>query len=249
MPRRYDNPPLIESVIEYRFLPSRPWDLTVPGLLYPRVQEHYPKIEQDTVLNVAWRPGPDAVRQEIAGGVARIRFQSADGSAALIVAPDILAISRPSGYPGWDRFREEGLSQLENYRAIGAPVGISRVGLRYVNKIQVGGGLPVIELNDYFRAAPNLPEPIPQVFGAFLTLVQVVYPEPQMSLRFSLARGENEADALNYVLDLDISNAPEHAPDLARVGEWLDIAHARLEEAFDAALTEKTHAEVLREVK
>lgn len=35
---KYGNPPIVEVVAEFRFIPSEPWDLTVPGLVYDHLR-------------------------------------------------------------------------------------------------------------------------------------------------------------------------------------------------------------------
>ena len=42
MSRRYKNSPIIEAICEFQFEENSEWDLTVPGLVYDRVQNEFP---------------------------------------------------------------------------------------------------------------------------------------------------------------------------------------------------------------
>ena len=49
-------------------------------------------------------------------------------------------------------------------------------------------------------------------------------------------------------MDLEIASAERLELDDAAVGAWLDLAHARLEEAFDSSFTDTTHSAIFGEV-
>ena len=42
MSRRYKNSPIIEAICEFQFEENSEWDLTIPGLVYDRVQNEFP---------------------------------------------------------------------------------------------------------------------------------------------------------------------------------------------------------------
>jgi uncharacterized protein (TIGR04255 family) len=43
MPKKYEKPPIIEAVCEFRFSGKSKWDLTIPGLIYDSVKDEYPQ--------------------------------------------------------------------------------------------------------------------------------------------------------------------------------------------------------------
>jgi len=249
MPRRYENPPLIEALCEFRFKPSRPWDWTVPGLFYERVKAGFPEKQQQHVVAMAIEQAEDRITQNVKGGIGRMQFLRKDRTALVQVGPDQLVVNQLKPYESWEAFREMILQQLSAYRNVAEPEALTRVGLRYINRLDMGADQ--IELNDYFRTAPNLPPPIPQLFGAFMVAVDVIHPTPEMVLRFIFTRPETKAEGHEegFLLDLDIGTPEGALPILDEVESWLDKAHERLEQAFDAALTEKTHLEVCQEIK
>ena len=42
MSRQYNNPPIETAVCEFRFPPTKPWDLVVPGLMYTKLSNDFP---------------------------------------------------------------------------------------------------------------------------------------------------------------------------------------------------------------
>src|SRR5207248_919515 len=136
---------------------------------------------------------------------------------------------------------------MQIYCEAAYPVGLAHVGLRYVNQIE----LPYedVELEDYFSVLPQIPNPIPQIFPSFLLQVDIPYAVPKSGLRIIFGTIKPEISAnLAYAMDLAMYSVNDAVPTTEQVAEWLDIAHGRIEAAFDAAFTKKTHREIFKEV-
>ncbi len=245
MPGKYRNPPVAEVVCAFAFASSAQWDLTIPGLLWEKFRGDYPHVEPINMMQVTVNLGLQQVTQQPS-----VRFLSEDRNNIVQLAPNQLSIHRVNGYMGWVNFRPQVLGALELYREIAKPDGLTRIGLRYLNHVELAAGR--IELEDYFCVMPKVPEPIPQTFRAFLTQVNIPYggsesgvPESWLRITFGTADSD-QPNQMRFILDLEMST-PEGTLPLESAAAWLDTAHARLDEAFTAAFTEKTHREIFGE--
>ncbi len=247
MARSYRNPPLAEALCEFRFAEgAEPWDWTLVGLLYQRLSDEYPKRQQNS-LRLAVDSQESGTGQNVKIGVERMQFLSDDGLALVQIAPNQLIVNRLRPYPGWNEFRAQLVDVLAAYRDVAEPQSLIRVGLRYINRIEIAAER--LELEDYFVVAPTIPEPLPQHFGSFQKLVEVVYDDPGMILRFLFATAATEQEGHQaFVLDLDMSPLAASCPSFENVDRWLDDAHRHVETAFDASMTEKAHKEIFLEV-
>lgn len=63
--------------------------------------------------------------------------------------------SRLEPYPDWASFSEEGLALWQVFSEIARPVEINRLGLRYINRIELP--LEDLCLSDYIKLAPEPP--------------------------------------------------------------------------------------------
>jgi len=252
MPRKYDNPPLIEALCEFRFLGEQAWDWTIPGILYEKIKADYPEKRQEGVLEVPVRPTPEAVLVELKTGISKMQFFRADRSALVQVGPDLLAVNAvPQGtehlYPGWPAFKPEALKHLATYRAIANPRTLTRVGVRYINRVAVPTG-EKFSLGRYFRVLPNLPAGLPQVLSTILINVEVPFDDLPGTLRFIFGSVSSEQpDVAHFLLDMEMYAAGEQVPDLDEVDGWLEKAHDRVEAAFDESFTEEAHRDIFRE--
>ncbi len=246
MPRRYKKPPIIEALCEFRFEGSQPWDWTVPGLVYEKIREQFPKKRQENILEIAIQPGQDKILQQMKAGVPKMQFLRDDESALIQVGPDLLAINQLRPYPSWLTFKLMILENMRVYREIAEPKALKRIGLRYINRIEIPN--EKIQLDEYFQTLPQVPRSIPQDLQSFLLQIEVPYNDPSGRLRliFGTAPAETSGN-LAFMLDLDFYVFADGSPPIDMAGEWIDRAHTRVEEAFDASFTEKTHKEIFGE--
>jgi uncharacterized protein (TIGR04255 family) len=252
MPRKYENPPLVEALCEFRFLGEQAWDWTIPGIVYERIKAEYPEKRQEGVLEVPVRPTTDAMLVGVKTGVSKMQFFRADKSALVQVGPDLLAVnSIPQGpalpYPGWETFKPEVLKHLQSYREVANPKCLTRVGVRYINRLAVPTG-EKFSLERYFRALPNLPAGLPQVLSTILINFEVPFDDPPGMLRFIFGSGNSDQpDVANFLLDMEMYVAGAQVPSLETVDQWLEKAHDRVEAAFDASFTDETHRDIFKE--
>ncbi|MCK4722926.1 MAG: TIGR04255 family protein, partial [Dehalococcoidia bacterium] len=97
-----------------------------------------------------------------------------------------------------------------------------------------------IELEDYFGFRPFIGPSLPQEFGPFIVGIQVPYEDSRDILKLQLtSAGVETPDTAAVILDLDYFLANPGEVALEGVFEWVDAAHNRVEDAFEACITER----------
>lgn len=244
MARTYNKPPILEAVCDFRFSSSQPWDWTIPGLFYERIKENFPFRETLATVETTVDPNQNRLTQQ---SQPKIRFVSEERSGVIQVAPHNLSIHQLRPYDNWVHFKSRILEYLQIYQEVAGEAFPIRLGLRYVNQID----LPFtdVKLEEFFRVLPQVPSPIPQDFSSFLFNVEVAYNSPESGLRiiFGTVLSENVNHTV-YVLDLDMFSSEQAIPSGNQVAEWLEITHERIEVVFDAAFTDRTRCEIFEEV-
>ncbi|MBI4488294.1 MAG: TIGR04255 family protein [Deltaproteobacteria bacterium] len=246
MPRIYNKPPVVEAVCEFRFNAPQPWDWTIPGLIYEKIRAEFPKKRHQNVLEVAMQPGEGKVSQEIKGGIAKMQFLREDESALVQVGPNVLSVNHLRPYPNWPTVKALIIKHLQIYQEVANPESLIRIGLRYVNRIDMPKDNFTLE--DYFRALPQLPEVTPQIFASFVLRVEIPYEDLKGRLTFVFGTAPVKTENPSFMLDLDMFAIGEDVPPLGKESDWIEAAHERVEKAFDACFTEKTHKEIFEEV-
>ncbi|HLQ27784.1 MAG TPA: TIGR04255 family protein [Ktedonobacteraceae bacterium] len=244
MARIYNKPPLIEAVCDFRFSSSQLWDWTIPGLFYEQIRDNFPNKNQISTIETTVNASEGKVVQQ---SQPKLQFINQDGTAVIHVGPDNLTIHQLRPYDSWEHFKARILKYLSVYRETAHPENLANVVLRYVNRIDLSK--PDFELDDYFRILPQIPNPIPQIFQGFLFNVDVPYHSLRTSLRLVFGTVIPEGEVKNsFLLDLSMFSLNVAIPSMDEVSDWLEAAHKHLEDAFDAAFTERTHCEIFEEM-
>jgi len=236
--RLYESPPISEAVREFRFDPSQPWDSTVLGLVYDRVKRDYPKKKQQIGLSLEIHGSPQEVQQQIGNPTPRMQFLSEDEKSLIQLSTDALSINKLKPYQSWEVFKKTILSTLTAYVDVNQPKGIRRIGIRYINRIEIPAA--VVKIEDYLLATPSLPAPLPQEFQTWVQRVEVPVKEQDGLLVIqsgSIRDGKSENIA--FLLDIDfIVQKTDQAIPLESASNVIEAAHEQVENAFEACITD-----------
>jgi uncharacterized protein (TIGR04255 family) len=234
--RHYSNPPLIEALCQFQLKPSQAWDLAIPGLLYAEIKDEYPLRRQREAVEFLIRGDLQAVRQS--RPPQRMQFLSSDKRSLVQVGPDLLVINSLSPYPRWEVFRDRIIRAARSYREVLGGLDIETIALRYINRIEIGE--PVALIEDYLLVMPHIPETIPQTFLGWAQTVDIPF-EDRGTLRLKTGSQEKGEGALAFILDLELTSFEvEPGTDEAKIFAWVEAAHSRIEEVFEACITEKS---------
>ncbi len=109
-----------------------------------------------------------------------LRFQSADKKHIVHFNRDGYIFSRLEPYQGWDSLYQEGMRLWRIYVELARPVEVHRVGLRYINRIQLPPD--VLRFEDYFERAPVPPKGLDLPFYGFMHQDTLAIPESSYAI-------------------------------------------------------------------
>jgi uncharacterized protein (TIGR04255 family) len=236
MGKKYKNPPIIEAVCEFRFEPGSPWDLAVPGLVYEKIRDSFPKRHPVREVEFGVIPSASGVEQQVKT-IDQIRFLREDEKAFIRVGPDQLAVHHLKPYPSWQEFQPLIMKGFNAYSDAATPKSIQRIGLRYINRIEISGER--VKIEDYFQFYPFVGHKLPQEFGPFIVGIEAPYEDSKDMLRVLLTSVRSSAPStISVLLDLDYFLAKPGAVALDKISEWINVAHDHVEEVFEACITD-----------
>jgi uncharacterized protein (TIGR04255 family) len=238
--RHYARAPVIQSSAEIRVARSEP---VLPDALrrlgddeggrYPDVKELVRGDVQITVEPAAAPPLQAATHGEITGfewanPAERFRAQSAG-----------LSYHRLEPYTSWESCRDELRRLWPRYRALSAVQRIERIGLRYVNRLNLPAGA---EIKDYLLTVPDVAPRLPQALSGYMMQLNIPHPELPggvLVIREGLMQ-PTSADVTSVLLDLDLFQTVDFAPDTDDVWNHFETLHAYHNEAFESCITDRT---------
>lgn len=240
MRQNYRKPPIVEALCEFRFVPSQPWDWTIPGLIYTEVKEDFPIKHQSKPLQVRLNDETQEVSvQNTVSNVDRMQFLRKDERALIQIGPDFMSVHHLKPYSNWETFKLMISNSLNIYRQIAEPQSLNRIGLRYINRLEIPEQM--VEIEDYLLAIPTVPSTVPQLFSGWVQRVEIPFEDTNGLLALqSRSIYEEGQKGIAFLLDLDFVTLQPELVELNSAMGWVEEAHERIESTFEACITSTT---------
>lgn len=128
LPVRIDPCPIVEAILELRFITSESW-LTLPGLLFAHIRGRYPEQK-----NLPLAELPPEMRRMDPAFVYQPLVQFLNRDFLIQFGPRVVSVvTRPNQYPGWSTLAEEMNWLLSQLKTIAFISEGERLSVRYVN--------------------------------------------------------------------------------------------------------------------
>lgn len=236
----YERPPITEAVIEIRFA-APPIDAADLEKASKNLASFYP--QQQSLKNVGVEVGIPAASNDRPTTQIREQFghrlSSTDLSEILLLWPWALMVSQLAPYPGWDSFFGRFVRDWTAWKKVAGFRRLTRVGVRFINRIDVPIANGIIEESEYLNVYPKLPDALGPVtaYG-----VQVQSPLHDIGCNLTINSAAVPSPLLghgSFVLDLDIAmevSAPQSDESLYQL---LNLIRVKKNEVFEACVTNK----------
>ena len=127
---------------------------------------------------------------------------------------------------------------FQAYREVASPKSIHRIGLRYINTIELTGSS--IALEDYFEFRPYIGPDLPRTIGPFMMSVQLPFENARDVLNLQLvSQAGLSSDVAIIILDLDYFLAKSGEVELDKAFDWVNTAHTHIGSVFEASISEQ----------
>lgn len=241
MPRKYRKPPAIEAVCEFRVAEEISLDNPLISDFGKNVEKIFPSREERFVAEIGFAEAKGEKAQE-AKMIKRIIFFSQDKLTFAQIDAHFLSVNSLKPYCGWTSFVPKIEQALKEAVILGIVKTVTRIGIRYVNKIE----LPVgnIRMSDYFLSPVVVPPPAManSPWNGFYIAIQTKFQGTNdgCSLQFATVPSDQKGHAA-FVLDVDYYNDVKSGSSVDNIIQWLKEAHTKVrDEIFEKCITDKT---------
>jgi uncharacterized protein (TIGR04255 family) len=246
MARKYRKPPIVEAVCEFRFQPGRAWDRAFPNQIYDKLKADFPKNRTVQSFQASLNFALKEMKQQINLSDA-LQVLREDEKAVVTIDVDRLAISQLKPYTTWKEYLPLINQALSVYQEIVQPKGLHRLGIRYINLIEINSAL--VQLENYLNFYPALQWDLTDDYEAFVIGMQFPFDENRDCLKMQLSNGDSvDPEMSAFVLDLDYFTNQSGIIGFEGVPDWLENAHLRVEAAFEGCIKDSLR-EIFQEIK
>jgi uncharacterized protein (TIGR04255 family) len=151
---------------------------------------------------------------------------------------DGFTFSKVEPYTTWEEVFGEAFRLWEVYVERAEPKQVSRIAVRYINRMRIVGASNLLE---YLEGPPNLPAPIPQVIREFLSRIAVDDPARNASAVIVQALEPRvEPSTISLLLDIDAFKTVNSTPNDPELANTFRQLRALKNDIFFASITERT---------
>jgi uncharacterized protein (TIGR04255 family) len=234
----YPNPTIAEALCEIHFqLPEgASWKPSLPGELFKQIQKDYPEMEPVLEVGLHFELGPQTIGQSLLAPRQRIRYKHAARPLLLQLGENIFTVNVLPKYPGWHMMREDVLHAWSQARAVLKPAHITRIGLRYINRIE--RNKPIETPGEWLRAGDFIPAGVLKSKGSFLSRVESHMNENnRLVVTVAEIQTEDATATRPIVFDIDRILENHLSLDDHIFLREIDVLHEDVWQVFDSAKT------------
>lgn len=236
--QRFPNAPIVEALVDISVTFAAPIEPERLAAFQDAIRDRYP-IKQSRVrwhgeIQVAKEAVQQAVQREAEG----FMFKTPDGQRIVQARQDGYTFNWLKPYDRWESLRDEAHSHWERYRDVFRPEAITRLGLRYINRIELP--LPFKDFRDFVKTAPDIAPGLPQ--GVTSLLMRLEIPDPNRGLVAIITEtieAPSDKDRLPFIFDIDIVRQSTFEPSSAAVWETLEQMRDYKNEIFFSSVTDR----------
>lgn len=237
MGKKYLNPPIVEAVCEFRFTSDTQWDLAVPGLLYKKIKDDFPNRKQRIIQDVELKIGKQNI-EPIVNPREQIIFQNKDKKILIQVGNRILAVNCLKPYPTWNIFQPLIVSSFKKLSEVVKLTRIQRIGLRYINRIEIAESQ--MKLEKYFKFKPDLGDQLPHNLRSFMLGCVLPFHEINADCDMKITNAvPSEPNKHAFILDIDFYLKKHVNATIDDITKWIESAHDRVENIFEGCITDE----------
>jgi len=203
----WKNPPILEAVIDIRATLLASVGLPQLAAFCQGFEDRFPtQVALNTVeFGFEAQAGQPPLVQAPVSDTHGYLFQSADGQKVIQVHRGGLTFSRRGNYDTWDNFSQEARELWQRYLAVAMPETVTRLGLRYINRIPIPLRDGPVDFKDYILTTPEIAPGVPQELMTFL--MRLVIPSADHTSFATIIQVMEpiapDSDALPLIFDID----------------------------------------------
>ena len=169
-----------------------------------------------------------------------MQFVSEKGHLMIQVAENLLVVNKLRPYSHFAEWESVVYRALAEYKELALSQRVARVGLRYINQIEIPGTR--IAMEDYFTIYPQLPKSLGNTHGPFLIRVEIPQAEQGHVVLVTFGTdsfSEPKKEKQVFMLDLYDIVTLDVPPDEIELKKQIQQAHDNVVMAFEDSITDR----------
>ena len=239
----FPRAPITEALID--IFVELPHESTLDTLssFHDEIKDKYPSKQERVIWKgeVKYREGQvPEISSPSSGGPLGYLFKSLDGKQIAQARLDGFTVNRLKPYERWETLRDEAKGLWETYCRITRPTGLTKLGLRYINKIEIP--LPFDDIKEFILTVPDVASELPQILQNFF--MRLVLPKPTIQstaiITQTMEPVTESSQVLPFIFDIEVYKDKGSEIDFDNIWGGLEELHDFKNQIFFGSITPKT---------
>ena len=233
---RYKYAPITEAIIDFRVELAPDYPVERLKKVNEGLESNYPNVNDlyENVGQMQFGPHPSVEARSKHSG-----FLFANSENTLLYQSRIngFTTSHLAPYENWNSFQTVARSLWELYRSQTKPSKITRLAVRYINRIDIP--LPLRNFEDYLRTFLTLSPELPQEINRFFINLLLPLDEINGYVQINETIMEpSNPNVVSIVLDIDVFRTNDVPTDENSIWNLFEVLHHAKNDVFEACITD-----------
>lgn len=236
----FPNAPITEAVIDIKTQLPEETDLKRLESFHDHIKERFPEKQEQRFIKAGFKLSQKdtPITLPTKTGTQGYLFRSLKEKKVVQSKIDGFAFNKLKPYENWESFRSEGRELWELYSETVNPIKVIRIGLRYINRIEVP--LPFNDFSDYLFTNPQIAPNLPQAVSHFFMRLEVPNPDIEATAIITQTMDKpTTAQRLPLILDIDVFRITEYLGKAEDMWEAFEKLRDFKNDIFFNSVTEK----------
>lgn len=235
---RFPNAPITEALLDIRVKLPSTIDLRRLETFQDSVKDRYPDRRERSSWQAGFEMKEGSVRViEPSGRPDGYLFTSKDGRQIVQARLDGFTFNRLKPYDKWETFRDEARQLWEQYLMVATPEIVSRVALRYINRLNLP--LPLKDFKEYILTTPEIASNLPQGLSGFFMRLVIPQEKSKSTAIVTETIEPPQENRLPLIFDIDVFREAPFDPTGLEIWEGMEQLRQLKNEIFFNSVTEK----------
>jgi uncharacterized protein (TIGR04255 family) len=236
---RFPNAPISEAILDIDVQFASPVEQDRLESFHDLVREGYPIKHTRTKWQGAIEVGQAGISQAVRQRPQGFLFRSADERRVVQVRQDGFTFNWLRRYENWEALRDAARSHWEKYRDTFRPEAVTRLALKYVNRIEIP--IPFRDFREYVKTAPDIAEGLSQGVSALFMRLEI--PDERRGLLAviteTLQRPVDEGKRLPFIFDIEVVRRATFEANNPDIWSTFEDMRAYKNEIFFTSVTDR----------
>ena len=237
---KLNNSPIVLAILQIQFELPENYDVKNFLINEKIIKKELPFRRDDFSgnINLPSIPVVGISTAQISSAILGFSFINKDTQRMISISRNSFIYSSEAKYEGWEDYKKEGLKYFSLFSNILSSINLSRLSVRFVNKIN----LPVDDnLLNYFKITISAQEGAVKYPTNFFSLkFSNSIPDTKIATNVGLSLEERNHESLGYVFDIDVLDHEIRKYDLDIISESFDKLREIKNDIFFSCTTDKT---------